>query len=199
MGTSSLRVTDEANKDERKRRIESLFPVVAFRVWRSSTGGVPLWEMIFVGNTTVSFTLYPQSLSKTHLTIAPQHSPLVTRSITHATMADPSASVSPQLLHHLHALCVIKYPLHQSLQPELLVEMLLKTPTVVQQYPFAWSMIEPPPPGSLMLSWHPPAMGTSCASDGYVWADPENVHTVDVKGYVCLPPRSCCRLFVWVV
>lgn len=105
----------------------------------------------------------------------------------HATMADPSASVSPQLLHHLHALCVMKYPLYQSLQPELLVDMLLKTPVVVQQYPFAWSMIEPPPPGSLMLSWHPPAMGTSCASDGYVWADPENVHTVDVKGYVCSP------------
>lgn len=106
----------------------------------------------------------------------------------HATMADPSASVSPQLLHHLHALCVMKYPLYQSLQPELLVDMLLKAPVVVQQYPFAWSMIEPPPPGSLMLSWHPPAMGTSCASDGYVWADPENVHTVDVKGYVCSPP-----------
>lgn len=102
-------------------------------------------------------------------------------------MADPSASVSPQLLHHLHALCVMKYPLYQSLQPELLVDMLLKTPAVVQQYTFAWSMIEPPPPGSLMLSWHPPAMGTSCASDGYVWADAENVHTVDVKGYVCLP------------
>lgn len=110
-------------------------------------------------------------------------------------MADPSASVSPQLLHHLHALCVMKYPLYQSLQPELLVDMLLKTPVVVQQYPFAWSMIEPPPPGSLMLSWHPPAMGTSCASDGYVWADPENVHTVDVKGYVCLPrPAVCCTI-----
>lgn len=115
-------------------------------------------------------------------TLTPRHSFEI-----HATMADPSASVSPQLLHHLHALCVMKYPLYQSLQPELLVDMLLKTPVVVQQYPFAWSMIEPPPPGSLMLSWHPPAMGTSCASDGYVWADPENVHTVDVKGYVCLP------------
>lgn len=47
-----------------------------------------------------------------------------------------------------------------------------------------------------MLSWHPPAMGTSCASDGYVWADAENVHTVDVKGYVCLPSlfvRLCFR------
>ncbi|KAH8145767.1 uncharacterized protein LAJ45_10244 [Morchella importuna] len=98
-------------------------------------------------------------------------------------MGDPSASVSPQLLHHLHAVCVMKYPICQSIQPEHLIDLLLKAPTVVQQYPFTWTMIEPPPAGTLMLSWHPPQMGTGCASDGYVWADPENVHTVDVKGY----------------
>lgn len=102
-------------------------------------------------------------------------------------MGDPSASVSPQLLHHLHAVCVMKYPIYQSIQPEHLIDLLLKAPTVVQQYPFTWTMIEPPPAGTLMLSWHPPQMGTGCASDGYVWADPENVHTVDVKGYVCSP------------
>ncbi|KAI5841828.1 hypothetical protein DFP73DRAFT_498600 [Morchella snyderi] len=98
-------------------------------------------------------------------------------------MGDPSASVSPQLLHHLHAVCVMKYPIYQSIQPDHLIDLLLKAPAVVQQYPFMWTMIEPPAAGTLMLSWHPPQMGTGCASDGYVWADPENVHTVDVKGY----------------
>ncbi|PWW74850.1 DUF1750-domain-containing protein [Tuber magnatum] len=59
---------------------------------------------------------------------------------------DPSSSLSPQLLHHLHALCIMKYPQHQTLQPELLVELLLKTPQVAQQHPFTWMMIEPPQP-----------------------------------------------------
>ncbi|RPA99989.1 DUF1750-domain-containing protein [Choiromyces venosus 120613-1] len=98
-------------------------------------------------------------------------------------MADPSSSVSPQLLHHLHALCIMKYPQHQTIQPELLVELLLKTSQVAQQHPFTWMMIDPPQPGTLMLSWNPPQMVGVCASDGYVWADAEIAHTVEVKGY----------------
>jgi len=103
-------------------------------------------------------------------------------------MADPSSSVSPQLLHHLHALCIMKYPQHQAIQPELLVELLLKTPQIAQQHPFSWMMIDPPSPGTLMLSWNPPQMVGVCASDGYVWADAEVAHTVPVKGHVRLPP-----------
>ncbi|CUS11343.1 unnamed protein product [Tuber aestivum] len=98
-------------------------------------------------------------------------------------MADPSSSVSPQLLHHLHALCIMKYPQQQTVQPELLVELLLKTPQAAQQHPFTWMMIDPPQPGTLMLSWNPPQMVGVCPSDGYVWADAEVVHTVEVKGY----------------
>ncbi|KAG0635786.1 hypothetical protein HOY80DRAFT_980435 [Tuber brumale] len=98
-------------------------------------------------------------------------------------MADPSSSVSPQLLHHLHALCTMKYSQHQTVQPELLVDLLLKTPQVAQQHPFTWTMIDPPQPGTLMLSWNPPQMVGVCASDGYVWADAEVAHIVEVKGY----------------
>jgi len=85
----------------------------------------------------------------------------------------------------------MKYPQHQAIQPELLVELLLKTPQIAQQHPFSWMMIDPPSPGTLMLSWNPPQMVGVCASDGYVWADAEVAHTVPVKEYVRLspPPR----------
>ncbi|KAL7270394.1 hypothetical protein RUND412_006899 [Rhizina undulata] len=99
-------------------------------------------------------------------------------------MADPSASVSPQLLHHLHALSIMKYPTYQTLQPELLIEMLLKAPQVVQQYPFSWSMIESPLRGAVMLQWNPPQLGNACPSDGFIWADPvEMLYTIDVNNY----------------
>jgi hypothetical protein len=38
-----------------------------------------------------------------------------------------------------------------------------------------------------MLVWQPPQMGTSAASDGYVWADPETAFRSEARGYVSDP------------
>lgn len=51
--------------------------------------------------------------------------------------------------------------------------------------PVQWQMIETPQDGTLMLTWQPnEALGTTFASDGYIWADAEHRFTSEVRGYV---------------
>ena len=54
--------------------------------------------------------------------------------------------------------------------------------------PFAWTFYpNPPPDGTINLTWQPPRMGTHYASDGLIWGDPEAVYDIPVKGYVRPP------------
>ena len=51
--------------------------------------------------------------------------------------------------------------------------------------PMQWQFIETPQDGTLMLTWQPlDVMGTTFASDGYIWADAEHRFTSEVRGYV---------------
>ena len=55
-----------------------------------------------------------------------------------------------------------------------------------------WMFLDAPPDGSVMLVWQPlNKMGTRFASDGYVWADAEQVLRHPHQGYVYwMPPRG---------
>lgn len=48
-----------------------------------------------------------------------------------------------------------------------------------------WTFLDGPPDGSVILTWQPlKLMGTSFASDGYIWADVEQAFTFEARGYV---------------
>lgn len=48
-----------------------------------------------------------------------------------------------------------------------------------------WMFLDGPPDGTVMLAWQPlNHLGTNFASDGFVWADVEQVYTTEVRGYV---------------
>lgn len=100
-------------------------------------------------------------------------------------MADPSMQVAPPLLGHLHCLSKMPYPPVATLAVEMVGELLLKGPAAAQQYPFQWTMLDTPVDGSLFLVWVPPLLSTACASDGFVWADPDQGFSMELpKGYV---------------
>jgi len=51
--------------------------------------------------------------------------------------------------------------------------------------PVQWQFLEAPPDGSLFLTWQPlEYLDTSFASDGYIWADVEQVFSQEAHGYV---------------
>ncbi len=66
-----------------------------------------------------------------------------------------------------------------------MVEYLIQAPRIVkEQAPMNWMFLHCPQDGDVMLVWQPPPMGTTFASDGYIWADPEAAFTSEMRGYV---------------
>ncbi|KAF2001444.1 DUF1750-domain-containing protein [Amniculicola lignicola CBS 123094] len=104
---------------------------------------------------------------------------------SHPAIHDPSALVPAQLLSHVHLVSTFRYPIHPSLQPAAALEYLIKGPQIVNDtQPVAWTYFaSPPPDGTILLTWQPPRAGTSFASDGLVWADPEMVYDMNIRGY----------------
>ena len=69
---------------------------------------------------------------------------------------------------------------------ETVVNHLLEAPKIVRDlHPMHWTFLDAPADGTVLLAWQPlNYLGTSFASDGYVWADPEHAFTHEAKGYV---------------
>ena len=48
-----------------------------------------------------------------------------------------------------------------------------------------WQYISAGPnDGTVLLAWQPPALGPRFASDGYIWADPEQSYHFETRGLV---------------
>lgn len=111
-------------------------------------------------------------------------------------MQDPSGGVPGALLHHVHLVSQFKFPIiPQMLQPENVVQYLVRAQQIVREAPVAWQYLIPPRDardGSLYLMWQPTSrLGNVFATDGYVWASPETTHTKELRGYV-RPPLNLC-------
>ncbi|OJD18994.1 hypothetical protein AJ78_01022 [Emergomyces pasteurianus Ep9510] len=100
-------------------------------------------------------------------------------------MADPAGGVPQQLLPHMHLVSSYRYPLMTNLSHETAVEYLISAPKVVRELqPVHWMFLDGPPDGTVMLVWQPlNHLGTNFASDGYVWADAEQVYSTEIRGY----------------
>ena len=71
---------------------------------------------------------------------------------------------------------------------ETIVDYLLQAPSITRQTsPMIWTYLNAPVDGTVLLVWQPPQLGPNYASDGYIWADPEQAFTLDAKGYVRRP------------
>ncbi|EXJ76262.1 uncharacterized protein A1O5_00770 [Cladophialophora psammophila CBS 110553] len=100
-------------------------------------------------------------------------------------MKDPAAGVPPQLLPHLHLVSRYRYPITSNPAVDTIVGYLLEAPKIVRDLqPMQWQFIDCPPDGTFILEWQPlEYLGTSYASDGFIWADVEHVYKSEVRGY----------------
>lgn len=100
-------------------------------------------------------------------------------------MNDPSDGVHPTLLKHIHLVSSYTFPISANLQLDTVVDRLLAAPNIVTNVKsMVWMFVETPRDGMSMLVWQPLArLGTDFASDGYIWADPEQAFSSQMKGY----------------
>ncbi|RMZ88320.1 hypothetical protein DV736_g4450, partial [Chaetothyriales sp. CBS 134916] len=100
-------------------------------------------------------------------------------------LKDPAAGVAPQLLPHMHLISKHRYPIINNPSLETIVGYLLEAPKIVRDLqPVQWQFIDAPADGTLFLAWQPlEYMATTMASDGYVWADVEQVAKSEIRGY----------------
>ncbi|EQL31527.1 hypothetical protein BDFG_06111 [Blastomyces dermatitidis ATCC 26199] len=102
-----------------------------------------------------------------------------------ARMADPAGGVPQQLLPHMHLVSNYRYPVMNNLSHDTAVEYLISAPKVVRELQTVhWMFLDGPPDGTVMLVWQPlNHLGTTFASDGYVWADAELLYSTEIRGY----------------
>ncbi|KAK8242369.1 hypothetical protein IWZ00DRAFT_374234 [Phyllosticta capitalensis] len=102
-------------------------------------------------------------------------------------MQDPSFGVPAFILPHVHLVSSYRYPTLATLSVEQAVEYLLNGPRIVKDgAPVSWQYFQAPPgDGTVFLEWQPSSQrGNVYASDGYMWADPEQSYTFDSqRGY----------------
>ncbi|KIX98330.1 uncharacterized protein Z520_05631 [Fonsecaea multimorphosa CBS 102226] len=100
-------------------------------------------------------------------------------------MKDPAAGIPPQLLPHLHLVSKYRYPITSNPAVDTIVGYLLEAPKIVRDLqPMQWQFLDTPADGTLILEWQPlEYLGTSYASDGFIWADVEHVYKSEVRGY----------------
>ena len=104
-------------------------------------------------------------------------------------MQDPGKGVHPLLLNHVHLLSTARYPFEPSQLPiRTIFSHLVNAPHVVkEQRPVVWQYLTPPQDGTILLAWQPTAqVGQIYATDGYIWAEPENVFTHQYNDYVLM-------------
>ncbi|KLJ06182.1 hypothetical protein EMPG_10395 [Blastomyces silverae] len=85
----------------------------------------------------------------------------------------------------MHLVSNYRYPVMNNLSHETAVEYLISAPKVVRELQTVhWMFLDGPPDGTVMLVWQPlNHLGTTFASDGYVWADAEQLYSTEIRGY----------------
>ncbi|KAI9736841.1 MAG: hypothetical protein M1818_005892 [Claussenomyces sp. TS43310] len=99
-------------------------------------------------------------------------------------MQDPSQGVHRELLPHVHLLSTYRFPILQSVHHSKIAEWLLHAPKIASdQAPFFWTYLDRPADGTILLTWQPlEALGTSFATDGYLWPPAETAFQLEVDG-----------------
>lgn len=83
---------------------------------------------------------------------------------------------------HVHLISSFRYPVMPRLDLNEVAKWLMAAPQVARdRAPFFWTYLDKPTDGTILLTWQPlQRLGTTFATDGYVWAPPEQVYKHDL-------------------
>ncbi|PHH92271.1 hypothetical protein CDD83_8196 [Cordyceps sp. RAO-2017] len=95
---------------------------------------------------------------------------------------DPSHSVPQDLMSHVHLISSSRYPTMPRVDLNDVTKWLMGAPQVARGgAPFFWTYLDKPNDGTIFLTWQPlQRLGTNFATDGFVWAPPEQVYKQDL-------------------
>ncbi|KAM5356081.1 hypothetical protein ACJ41O_002727 [Fusarium nematophilum] len=95
---------------------------------------------------------------------------------------DPSQGVPQDLMPHVHLISSFRYPVMPRLDLNEVAKWLMSAPQVARdRAPFFWTYLDKPTDGTILLTWQPlQRLGTNFATDGFVWAPPEQVYKHDL-------------------
>ncbi|KAM0498036.1 hypothetical protein ACHAP8_006487 [Fusarium lateritium] len=95
---------------------------------------------------------------------------------------DPSQGVPQDLMPHVHLISSFRYPVMPRLDLNEVAKWLMSAPQVARdRAPFFWTYLDKPADGTILLTWQPlQRLATNFATDGYVWAPPEQVYKHDL-------------------
>jgi hypothetical protein len=83
---------------------------------------------------------------------------------------------------HVHLVSAFRYPALSRLDPNEVTKWLLSAPVVAREKAAVfWTYLEKPQDGTILLTWQPLSrLGVNFATDGFVWAPPEQVFKHDL-------------------
>ncbi|KAG5928649.1 hypothetical protein E4U42_000255 [Claviceps africana] len=95
---------------------------------------------------------------------------------------DPSHGVPQDLMPHVHLVSSYRYPTMPRLDINEVTKWLMTAPQVARDLaPFFWTYLDKPADGTIILTWQPlQRLATNFATDGFVWAPPEQVYKNDL-------------------
>uniref|UniRef100_A0A8H7N8X9 DUF1750-domain-containing protein n=1 Tax=Bionectria ochroleuca TaxID=29856 RepID=A0A8H7N8X9_BIOOC len=95
---------------------------------------------------------------------------------------DPSLSVPQDLMQHVHLVSSFRYPAVSHINLQDVAKWLMNAPHVARdKAPFFWTYLDKPADGTVLMTWQPlQRLGTNFASDGFVWAPPEQLYKHDL-------------------
>ncbi len=83
---------------------------------------------------------------------------------------------------HVHLVSSRRYPQVAHVAIPEVAQWLLQAPVIARdKAPFCWQFLNQPADGTILMTWQPlQRLGTNFASDGYVWAPPEQLYKHDL-------------------
>ncbi|KAH8124518.1 hypothetical protein LI328DRAFT_133916 [Trichoderma asperelloides] len=83
---------------------------------------------------------------------------------------------------HVHLISSYRYPAIPRLDFNEVAKWLINAPQIARdQAPFFWTYLDKPADGTILLTWQPLSrLGTNFATDGFVWAPPEQIYKHDL-------------------
>lgn len=83
---------------------------------------------------------------------------------------------------HVHLVSSYRYPTMPRMDMNEVAKWLMTAPQIARdRAPFFWTYLDKPADGTILLTWQPlQRLGTNFATDGFVWAPPEQVYKHDL-------------------
>lgn len=83
---------------------------------------------------------------------------------------------------HVHLVSSFRYPQVAHISLNEVAKWLINAPQIARdKAPFCWQFLDKPADGTVLMTWQPlQRLGTNFATDGYVWAPPEQLYKHDM-------------------